>query len=49
LIFDQSIAGIQAALLWKASTVVSGLLKQKKLKVIAAYYDLGTGAVTLPE
>jgi carbonic anhydrase len=42
-------AKIQAALLRKASTVVSGLLKENKLKVIAAYYALATGSVTLLE
>ena len=42
-------AKIQAALLRKASTVVSGLLKANKLKVIAAYYDLASGSVTLLE
>jgi carbonic anhydrase len=42
-------AKIQAALLRKASTVVSGLLKENKLKVIAAYYDLASGSVTLLE
>jgi carbonic anhydrase len=42
-------ARIQAALLRKASTVVSGLVKEKKLKVIAAYYDLASGNVTLLE
>ena len=40
-------AKIQAALLRQSSTVISGLLKEKKLKVIAAYYDVGSGAVTL--
>ena len=40
-------AKIQATLLSQASTVVSGLLKEGKLKVVAGYYDLGTGAVTL--
>jgi carbonic anhydrase len=40
-------ARIQAALLREASTVVSGLLKENKLKVIAAYYDLASGSVTL--
>jgi carbonic anhydrase len=40
---------IQAALLRKASTVVSGLLKENKLKVIAAYYALASGSVTLLE
>ncbi len=42
-------AKIQAALLRKASTVISGLMKQNKLKVTAAYYDLATGAVSLLE
>jgi carbonic anhydrase len=42
-------AKIQAALLRKASTVVSSLLKENKLKVIAAYYDLASGGVTLLE
>jgi carbonic anhydrase len=40
-------AKIQAALLRKASTVISGLLKEGKLKVVAAYYDIASGAVTL--
>jgi len=40
-------ARIQAALLREASTVVSGLLKEDKLKVIAGYYDLASGSVTL--
>jgi len=40
-------AKIQATLLSQASTVVSGMVKEKKLKVVAGYYDLGTGAVTL--
>ena len=42
-------AKIQAALLRKASTVISGLMKQNKLKVTAAYYDVGTGIVSLLE
>jgi carbonic anhydrase len=42
-------AKIQAALLRKSSTVVAGLLKEKKLLVKAAYYDLGSGKVTLLE
>ena len=42
-------AQIQATLLRKASTVVSGLLKENKLKVIAAYYALASGSVTLLE
>jgi carbonic anhydrase len=40
-------AKIQAALLREASTVISSLVKDGKLKVVAGYYDLGTGAVTL--
>jgi carbonic anhydrase len=40
-------AKIQAALLRKASTVISGLLKEGKLKVVAGYYDIASGAVTL--
>ena len=42
-------AKIQAALLRQASTVISGLVKEKKLKVAAAYYDIGTGAVSVLE
>ena len=42
-------AKIQAALLRQASTVISGLVKQNKLKVTAAYYDVGTGVVSLLE
>src|SRR5271155_4468670 len=42
-------AKIQAALLRKASTVISGLVKQNKLRVTAAYYDVGTGVVSLLE
>jgi carbonic anhydrase len=40
-------AKIQAALLREASTVISGLIKESKLKVVAGYYDTGTGVVTL--
>lgn len=42
-------AKMQAALLRQASTVISGLVKEKKLQVTAAYYDVGTGAVSLLE
>jgi|HubBroStandDraft_6_1064221.scaffolds.fasta_scaffold09502_6 carbonic anhydrase len=42
-------AKIQAALLRQSSTVISGLVKEKKLKVVAGYYDIGTGAVSLLE
>jgi carbonic anhydrase len=40
-------AKIQATLLRQASTVIAGLVKENKLKVVAAYYDLGTGVVSL--
>src|SRR5271169_6286683 len=40
-------AKIQATLLSQASTVVSSMVKEGKLKVVAGYYDLGTGTVTL--
>ena len=40
-------ARIQAALLQKASTVISGLLKANKVKVFAAYYDLASSGVTI--
>ena len=40
-------AKIQAALLGESSTVVKGLVKEGKLKVAAAYYDITTGKVML--
>ena len=40
-------AKIQAALLREGSTVISGLIKENKLKVVAGYYDLASGAATL--
>lgn len=40
-------AQIQARLLQESSPVIAGAVKQKRLKVTAAYYDLGTGVVTL--
>jgi carbonic anhydrase len=40
-------AMIQAGLLRDASPVLSDLVKQGKLSIAAAYYDLGTGKVTL--
>jgi len=40
-------ARIQARLLREASTVVSGLAKENKVKVVAGYYELSTGAVEL--
>jgi carbonic anhydrase len=40
-------AKIQAALLGESSTVIKGLVKEGKLKVVAAYYDVATGSVML--
>ncbi|MGC1783278.1 MAG: carbonic anhydrase [Acidobacteriaceae bacterium] len=40
-------AKIQAKLLSQASTVVTGKIKEGQLKVVGAYYDVGSGAVTL--
>lgn len=40
-------AKIQAALLREASTVISGLVKDGKLKVVAGYYDIASGAASL--
>jgi carbonic anhydrase len=40
-------AKIQAPLLRQSSTVISGLVKGNKLTVVATYYDIGTGAVSL--
>jgi carbonic anhydrase len=40
-------AKLQSALLRKASTVVSALVKGGKLKVAAGYYDIAAGNVTL--
>jgi carbonic anhydrase len=42
-------AKIQAGLLRQASTVISGLVKESKLKVVAGYYDIASGSVTLLE
>jgi carbonic anhydrase len=42
-------AKIQAGLLRQSSTVISGLVKEGKLKVVAGYYDIGSGSVTLLE
>ncbi|MGB8542901.1 MAG: carbonic anhydrase [Candidatus Acidiferrales bacterium] len=42
-------AKIQAGLLRQASTVISALVKENKVKVVAAYYDLATGTVSLLE
>jgi carbonic anhydrase len=40
-------AKIQAALLRESSTVISAMVKEGKVKVVAGYYDVGTGAVTI--
>jgi carbonic anhydrase len=40
-------AKIQAALLRKASPVLAGMVKEKKLKIAAGYYDLSDGHVEL--
>ena len=40
-------AKIQATLLSEASTVISGMVKENTLKVVAGYYDLGSGSVSL--
>jgi carbonic anhydrase len=40
-------AKIQAALLRESSTVIAGLVKDKKIKVVAGYYDLATGAASI--
>ena len=40
-------ARIQAALLRESSTVISALVKEGKLKVAAAYYDIANGTVML--
>lgn len=40
-------AKIQATILREGSTVISGLVREGKIKVVSGYYDLGTGSVTL--
>jgi carbonic anhydrase len=42
-------AKIQAALLREASTVIAGMVKEHKIKVVAGYYDLGSGMVSMLE
>jgi carbonic anhydrase len=42
-------AKIQSDLLRKSSTVIAELLKENKIKIVAAYYDLARGGVTLLE
>jgi carbonic anhydrase len=40
-------AKIHATLLAEASTVIGGLVKDNKIKVVAGYYDVTNGNVTL--
>jgi carbonic anhydrase len=40
-------AKIQASLLRKASTVISSMVKEGKLKVVAGYYDVSTGVASI--
>ena len=40
-------ARIQASILRTASPVIAGLVTQGKVKVVAAHYDIATGAVSL--
>jgi carbonic anhydrase len=42
-------AKIQAALLREASPVISGLVKEDKLLVLAAFYNISSGVVSLLE
>ena len=42
-------AVVQAKLLSESSTVIAGMVKAGTVKVVASYYDLGSGAVTLLE
>ena len=39
-------AKLQAALLRRSSVVIADMCKAEKVRVVAAYYDLGTGVVT---
>jgi carbonic anhydrase len=45
----QENAKIQANLLAKSSPLLAGLVKEGKLKIVAGYYDLATGRVSLLE
>src|SRR5207237_9577225 len=46
---SQATAMIQAALLRKSSTVISGLVDGGQLKVLAAFYNISSGVATLLE
>ena len=43
----ESNAKIQAHILSESSTVIAAALKEKTLKVVAGYYDIGTGSVSV--
>jgi carbonic anhydrase len=43
----QANARIQAALLQRSSPVLAPLVQEKKLKIVAGYYDLATGRVSV--
>jgi carbonic anhydrase len=45
----KSNAKMQSDLLRKGSTVIAGMVKDDKIRVAAAYYDIGVGSVTLLE
>jgi carbonic anhydrase len=45
----KSNAKIQSDLLRKGSTVIAGLVKENRIKVAAAYYDIASGGVTILE
>ena len=40
-------AKAQATLLSESSTVIAAMVKEEKIKVVAGYYDVGSGEVTL--
>ena len=40
-------ARIQAKIVATASPLLAGMIKEGKLKVVAGYYDLGSGRVTV--
>jgi carbonic anhydrase len=42
-------AKIQADLLRQGSTVISGLMKDKKIRIVPAFYDVNNGSVTILE
>jgi carbonic anhydrase len=40
-------AKLQASILAQGSTVISGLVKDRKMKIVAGYYDVSNGKVTM--